>query len=448
VKVLCLYVALMSFAGTMLTASRGGILGLVAGLVVFIILSAVALTLGAGNRRFVALLALAGGLVATAGLGWYIYESSYLVQDRYSRLLDDSYRSYIFPVVSRQFQLNPLWGTGAGTFTYYARQFHEIWMPNDDIYAHNDWAQVASDFGFPALVLLLAVVLLHFANGFRGLIRVLRQRMTSYSRPQSHAAALLMGALSCLVVFVVHSFIDFNMQIPANALLASAFLGMLANAGVEGERQKSRGLNLIRRLPGLLVAVAGGGWLLVCVWQAALPEYYWLQAENAVLKGDWKLAASEAKKGVAKKFPCPGLHCSLGESYMLESLAVQDPRARWLLVRDAAKEFSRAVEMAPMDSGNRVLMVQASTRMGLYNKGEAEVLDSIRLNPDQSRSYLLYARILESRGRLQEALRLHQLFAARPTSRQEHQESLKEIEEIRKKIVAGANASGRSDPAK
>ncbi len=177
-----------------------------------------------------------GGLAATVTLAVYIINASFSVQQRLTELLSDGARPMLFNAAIRQFQLEPLWGTGAGTFLYCGRQFRELMGFSDDIFAHNDWMQVASDFGFPALSLLILVVLVHL--GLRDWVAsppFYGSACLYNSRPQSHAAALLLAALVALVMFTVHSFFDFNMQLPANALLASACLGSLPMVGWRGE---------------------------------------------------------------------------------------------------------------------------------------------------------------------------------------------------------------------
>ena len=416
-KVLCLYAGLMSLAGSILTGSRGGFLSLAAGLGLFCLLSAMALAIGARNKRLGALLALLAGFGMLAGTGWYIYESSHVVQERYNLLLEDSYRSSIIAVVARQFQLEPLQGTGAGTFLYFGRQFRDASNPFDDVYAHNDWAQVTADFGFPALALLLVIVLLHFANGLKSLSEVLRQRMTASSRPQSHAAALMMAALSCLAIFVTHSFFDFNMQIPANALVAAAFLGMLANSGVEaaGSRRSPAGRG--NRIAGSLAAAASGAGLLFLVWRAAGPEFYGLKAENALLIGDWEKGSEMAKAGLVAGQAHPGLHAALGESYMLQSLALGTASARWMNYQAAAREFSEAVRLAPMVSAYRLQLARALMEAGRPGRAEEETLEAIRLGPAQLDGYELYGQILERAMRWTEAARAYHISGMRGNPR-------------------------------
>jgi len=406
-KVLCFYIALVSFAGSMLTISRGGIVSLAAGLAVFFLLSALALTIGARDRRLAALLLLLTGLAATGSIFGWIFQSSARMQDRFSGLLTDSYRPEVLPAAARQFQLDPIYGTGAGTFSYYVRQFREFPISGDDFFVHNDWVQLAADFGYPALALLVAAVVLHFVVGLGSLMEILRQRMVAYSRPQSHAAALLIAALASVTVFAVHSAFDFNMQIPANAVLAAAFFGMLANSRVEmiGARVWWKGL--MKKIPGYAGVAICGAWLLAAVWRAGGTEFYLLKAENALLAGQWEEGADMARKGLAGGRSSPGLRGALGESYLLQSLALDSPMARWRIYQLAVKEFSEVARLVPLAAGNRILLARALDKAGRLERAEHEILEAIRLSPGKGESYRLYAQLLERTGRLDEAARFY-----------------------------------------
>lgn len=410
VKILCLYVALASFAGSVVTLSRGGMLGLAAGFAVFLLLSALALALGARNRRLVSILILAAVTVVVAGAGFLIFKNNFVVQQRFVELVSDTYRPSVFEAALRQAQIAPLLGTGAGTFLYYGRKYREIGMFSDDIYVHNDWMQILSDFGFPAFVFLLWVVCAHGVVGIRGLKEVLQRRMAVHSRPQSHAAALLIGALAGLAVFVVHSFFDFNMQIPANALLASACLGMLANPGIGGTTYSTRARTVFRRL---VCAVSAGCalWLMVLSLEAAGPEYFWLKAENSQLKGDLEAARIFAETGL-REGGHSRLTRTLGEIYLTAAMARGDVPGRRQWARIAARKFSLCVEDCPMEGRNFLLLADALWIDGHGNAAGRAVIEAIKRAPILGRGYERYGDLLVDKGRLREARQAY-LVAAR-----------------------------------
>jgi O-antigen ligase len=106
-------------------------------------------------------------------------------------------------------------GTGAGTFYYVFPQYAgEPQMSGYD-HAHNDYLELLSDLGVIGFSALVGVVLLSLWQA----IKALRHPRSSFVRGMGFAG--FMGMLSLLI----HSAVDFNLQIPANAML---FIAMLA----------------------------------------------------------------------------------------------------------------------------------------------------------------------------------------------------------------------------
>jgi hypothetical protein len=408
-KILCLYVALSCIAGAVVTLSRGGILSLGVGLATLLFLSAFTLAVGARDRRVVALLAVAAIALASVSVGLMIFRNSFLVQQRFDEIVSDAYRPAVFEAVLRQAQLQPLLGTGAGTFLYYGRAYREMNAFSDDVYAHNDWMQITADFGFPALVLLIWVVGAHLIVGMRGLTETLRQRMSQHVRPQSHAAALSIGALCGVLAFTLHSFFDFNMQIPANALLAAALLGMLANPGLHLATRKLRVLGVLRRVV-ILTGGAAGAWLMILVFRAVPQEFLWLQAENAQLEGRLEEARAAGQSGLALG-PHSRLERTMGAIYLAAASRETGfrERARWATA--AAGHFHKSLETAPMDLGSHLRLAEALDLSGRGKAAYPDVYDAISLSPMHGWGYELYGRILESEGRLAEALQAYQVAA-------------------------------------
>lgn len=398
-KVLTFYVALVGLIGTVLTLSRGGAIGALSGIAVFFLLSGCVLWIGARDRRYVVLMLFIGSTTVGSLLVASIIQRSAIVQERYQELLDDGFRPAVFGAVFRQFQLEPLLGTGAGSFLYFGRKFREMAAFSDDIFAHNDWLQLVGDFGLPAAGILALAVILHLTSGINGLIQVVRQRVATNSRPQSHAAALQIGALAATVMFVVHSFLDFNMQVPANALLAAACLGMLANCGVEKDIRENSWTRTVARFGGTLAALCAGGFLLVLVQRAAFPEISWLLAENALLQGKASQAIAHAEAGLARVPYHSRLRRALGESWLYRSKYPGPLDNRWENARRAADELSLAVQHVPFDSESQMLLGEALIAMGRFQLARTHATAGAALNPWSGRGYELVGDAILETGR-------------------------------------------------
>lgn len=101
----------------------------------------------------------------------------------------------------------PLFGTGAGTF-YNAYMRYRAPGEGYFDHAHNDFAEIAADFGLPGLGILAAFVLLTAGVALSSMAR----------RRSSLPRGMAFGALMAMLAIGIHSSVDFNLQIPANAL--------------------------------------------------------------------------------------------------------------------------------------------------------------------------------------------------------------------------------------
>lgn len=117
---------------------------------------------------------------------------------------------------------HPVAGIGAGTFIYvYPNQ------KSDDVrsskyynHAHNDYAQFLAEFGLPATIALGVLVLWSFWWG----IAAMRQRNSSFYQGLGFASTMAIVAIG------IHSTVDFNLQIPANAMTFVLILALAAIA--------------------------------------------------------------------------------------------------------------------------------------------------------------------------------------------------------------------------
>jgi len=127
----------------------------------------------------------------------------------------------------RMFSHRPLWGFGLGTFpTVYPsyRTFYTNLFVNE---AHNDYAQVLVETGLLGFGLMLWFLISLYRHGLP----------TSRRWEFKWDGALSLAALLGCTGILFHSFVDFNMQIPANAAL---FYVLCALAASELSSQSSR----------------------------------------------------------------------------------------------------------------------------------------------------------------------------------------------------------------
>ncbi len=119
----------------------------------------------------------------------------------------------------RMFSHRPVWGWGLGTFpTVYPgyRSFYTNLFINE---AHNDYAQLLVETGLLGFVLMLWFLVTMYRHGLPN------SRRWEFTWDGALSLAALLGCTGILI----HSFVDFNLQIPANAALFYVLCALAAS---------------------------------------------------------------------------------------------------------------------------------------------------------------------------------------------------------------------------
>ena len=220
-------VAAALMAGTIfLSGSRGGMLAFVVQMSVL----AVAVVWGQKSRKLslvlAAILVLGVGLVLWLGGGELAKRLATIHADTRTELSGGT-RLQIDRDGLRMFALKPVLGWGLGVFPdVYPRfrSFHTNFFINE---AHNDYLQLLVEMGALGFALMLWFLGAAFRNGIR--------KLKNWTEDTNGAVAL--AALLGITGILIHSFVDFNLQIPANAAI---FYVLCAVAASESKFGSSR----------------------------------------------------------------------------------------------------------------------------------------------------------------------------------------------------------------
>lgn len=222
-KVIIGYAALVILAGILATISRAGMAA--TGLV----LVALCITLMfQRNYRLKAIL-LAVGLV---GLGYFGLPKAKAIQNRFSssalgNVAMDT-RRFIWSSAGEMWHDHFLFGVGPGLFDSRFRLYRAPEVQMRPLLVHNDYLNALTDYGVVgAAAIMSAWVLLGL--GVVGTWRYARGAQDDFSRKKSSKFAFLLGAVFGLAAILIHSAGDFNLHIPANAILAVTLMALLSS---------------------------------------------------------------------------------------------------------------------------------------------------------------------------------------------------------------------------
>ena len=147
-------------------------------------------------------------------------------------------------------------GVGPAHYDYRFRQYRPEQLQLRPDRAHNDYLNLLADWGIVGgAIVFSGMGILIFS--LRKIWPHVRREENSFGTGQSNRFAFFLGATGGLLALLAHSVVDFNLHIPANALVGLTLLGLLAsNIRFATERHwLHAGLPL--KL-GLTVVLAGG----------------------------------------------------------------------------------------------------------------------------------------------------------------------------------------------
>ena len=110
-------------------------------------------------------------------------------------------------------------GSGGGTYQYIFPKYRGFEIKAYYDHAHNDILEFAAETGFVGIVLLISIVLLSFFTAIKAMSL----------RREPLAIGLAFSSIMGILAITIHSFVDFNLQIPANA---ATFMVILALAWI------------------------------------------------------------------------------------------------------------------------------------------------------------------------------------------------------------------------
>jgi O-antigen ligase len=129
----------------------------------------------------------------------------------------------------------PWLGTGPGTFSTMFTQYQPPGLTSRFFMAHNDYLHFISETGIPLIALMVWMIIGLYLKG-----------MTKLSNLSRLIRGTTLGAMSGITALLFFSIFDFNLHIPANAILFTVLAAIVVSpipetGGHSAERMAQRG---------------------------------------------------------------------------------------------------------------------------------------------------------------------------------------------------------------
>lgn len=396
------WLSLLFFAGLMATQSRGGYLGLTAG----ILFLALFIFIGHGQLKWnrIRWAKLALGLLIVILI--FQFSPAWSGDNVRATIMEGhtSDRLALYSSAWKAIQANPLWGYGYFNFGYVFERY-KIPPFTDKIalFVHNDYLQIWLEAGLPGLLAFLSVIGVFYLSLWKK-----RSDMNSLPNP---AWLCVIGA--AMTSLFAHAAVDFPLYIQAFQFLSGAYLGALAGFLRDTSIPKHKFIPTItpflERIGVRLIMVKGVAAFVFLFWllQPAIAQFAAEQGLEGLKKGDVKYALK--KITLAQRLVPGNAYYYWCEGIILRDQAVELQNRELAVFADNA--FAKGININQYYPDNFIerLRLHRDHRDLMENPADTETLlqwiEHVRTwNPHLFPVKLEYARTLAFAGKQKEAL--------------------------------------------
>lgn len=340
-KVVLGYASLAIIVGIGVTLSRGGWIATALMLGVFSLVLLLQRDFRLRSTVVMAVLLLAGiAFVAKAHQSQKRFEQLVTAVKQNEKLKDDR---FLYWKTAAQIWRENIWlGAGPAHYDYRFPQYRPADLQGVPQYVHNDYLNTLADFGLIGLALVLSFIFLFYMGVFKTWRFVQRSPNDLGTKSSNKAAFVLGGSLGALAL-IFHSFVDFNMQIPANAILALTLIALVTNYIRFATETFWSSLGLARKIFLTVVGLAGLFYLAPQIAQRVHENSLLTQAAGKDDFSEEKLALLKKAFVVEPK----NFETAYSIGRILRSRSLAGNRGYESLAQEAMKWFQRSIDLNP-----------------------------------------------------------------------------------------------------
>ncbi len=395
-----------------LTLSRGGLLSFLLASLVFV--SCLVLKHRAMSERTISLwkylvvtglvVLLVAGYVAWIGISPIAHRSLLDTFFPTKAVVEHEIRLPLWKSALGLVRESPVLGSGMGTFQYVFMRYRPPEIPQDlqAYHAHNDYLELLIETGIPGF--LIAVW---------GIVSFFRFMLRGYFRHHDPVLSpLALGGMTSITAMLIHSVFDFNLQIPANALLFCSILALSISivhlmdrgstrSSSKPSSTKSRSKRRDTRLyPFAIGAVCMTGILLVG-FRGHLAMFYYRNANRVHYEGQRFLPIELCQKAIRIDPLNPRFRLRLAEIYT-EFGRKAPHKEKWYTL--AIQEYRRVIDLNPYNPEYYTRLAEVYDAIDLKEDAIQAFQEAIRVNPRVATHYEQLGNYYLEHGQVEPAL--------------------------------------------
>jgi O-antigen ligase len=209
---------------------------------------------------------------------------------------------------------------------------------------HNDYLNTLADWGLVGAALVLSCWAVFYYQVFRGWKYVQRSQNDLGARRSNKSAFVAGGAIGLLAI-LVHSFWDYNMHVPANAILAVTLLAIVASHYRFASERYWHTVRWPLRIPVTAILLAGLVYLGPQAWKRTEESYWLVRSARVEANSDAELdALQQAFRAEDRNFETAA---RIGAVYRDRSF--QGLESHQALARQGLEWFRKSAALNPHD---------------------------------------------------------------------------------------------------
>ena len=381
-RVLLVYATLTILVGLAVTVSRGGWVAAGAGFLMLF-----SFLLCHRNHRLRACLVLLVLAVAVGSFSAYFLSNNVAFMRRAVKQVDGGPAALDFgarldmwgPAV-QMWRDHPWWGGGPGHFDYRFREYRPEGFQADPNHAHDDYLELLADWGVVGGIIVLGGIGIFIFGMVKSWPHVRREE-NDFGSGMSSRYAFYLGAVSGLFALAVHSLVDFNLHIPANALAGVTLLALLAS----NIRFASKRYWVRIRLPWQFVLTGLFAGFMIYLgaqaWRRGGEELWTKRAEHVPMGPNY---SSDQAALLEKALVCEPKNYltayNLGECFWTQSLDGGDDYAN--LAQKALDFYEQGIRLNPLDERCPLRAGMCLDWLGRHTEAEKYYAAAEKLDPN------------------------------------------------------------------